>query len=1266
MKRFLLILLTFSMLCGLLAGCKKTTEETSNTTTSETNPPDPPEPQDPGTPPESVTVGNVRVQLLSDTIVRLEVKGPKGFEDRPSFHVTKRTNWDKVAYETSTTDGVTVITANAYKIYIPEKAKTLKDVYITSRQDEELWRYETDTKASVYLPSPSDELNSWYFTDAPRVIPSENGYSVMEEYKRNNGWDLSNDATDTFVFLPQGSYETFTKDFTKLTGSSELITLKMLGYWDSRWYAYSATTALQQIDDYLDRGYSIDVLVIDTDWRDASSGTGYTINKNYFPNMADFLEKAHEKGVNIVFNDHPEPTAGTTNLLDKKEVEYRNKNLKLILSLGLDAWWYDRNWSVSLKPIDNDISIYASGMYAFQWITEDYYNSITDIGEYARRGLIMANVDGIWNGNLTNASDIAAHRYTLQWTGDIGTGADSLAAEIFDIIYGGAELGIPYMSSDLGGHTSDVSPDMYVRWLQYGALSPICRVHCTKPYSRMPWLFGETAEAVTHTYVDMRYRLLPLYYAMAYKNYSTGLPLVKRLDVLYPEYAEADANDEYLLGDSLLIAPLSDSYPADKETHFESNGNEGLYGEYFSNRNMSGEPTVTRYDKNIYFDWVADGPQGLSVVDNFSIRWTGDIVVGSDDCVIRMFADDGVRVYIDDKLVINGWSVYDRYLYSDPLEANSTHSIKIEYFDAGNYAHIYMTLNSLAKLSRDVFIPDGEWMDVWTGETFVGPATVTVSHGLETSPIFVRMGTVLALADNMKNTSEKDWSHLTLDLYPSTSYKSSFTLYEDDTETVAYKDGKFRTTDITLEGSKDKNTVTLTVNPANGSFEGKLAFTSRNYTARIHGRADWGALKSVTVNGSAVDFKTLNKDEKAKPFAISGGMLDNTVYEITFSSNITDMSTVVFTFESTTEDRTNTEYDRTNANLDVSVEKLVKASTAPNLTSLGNKDWAVFGTINTESVIRKNIENHLVGDLSTIGSFYQFNDNYTISWQDGDIREIGSSTNGTVTNHIFEITLKVTPDKTHYQVYLGGYRSVAKLTVRDRAGNAKTLTFGDINTNFYRMINIDCQSETESEIYITYSLLTGENITFSAVTASDGSVEEVDPVDPTPSKSIVDVKDAGEDAFDLTADGTKYWEYYGPSNDNKANADDIVNSEFQDGGQAHFDNPTSVKWSDGATETSKETPEGYNAKSITVTVSTAGCTTLKLMTGAWNATNRMTVYGENNVPLESLDIAVGTDKAKLVFLTVDLSEYKGQTIKIFFEATNSNGGNVSLTAIAVK
>ena len=88
--------------------------------------------------------------------------------------------------------------------------------------------------------------------------------------------------------------------------------------------------------------------------------------------------------------------------------------------------------------------------------------------------IFRANADGIWNGDMTDPTEVAAHRYSIQWTGDITTDATALKKEFYNMIYGGAEMGIPYMSSDIGGHTGgDGSKDMYVRWMQYGALSTI-------------------------------------------------------------------------------------------------------------------------------------------------------------------------------------------------------------------------------------------------------------------------------------------------------------------------------------------------------------------------------------------------------------------------------------------------------------------------------------------------------------------------------------------------------------------------------------------------------------------------------------------------------------------------------------------------------------------------------------------------------------------------------------------------------------------------
>ncbi len=1035
----------------------------------EYNPADTPESELPST----VIVGEVRVQLLSDSLVRLETKGERGFENRSSFTVQKRTGWDKTDYTEKNENGYVVIETESYRVYVPENAKSADSCYITDENGAALWHFETDTNSNVYLPSPSDELSSWYFTDTPRVIPSEDGYNVSSKWHYLNGWDLTNDSQDIFVFLPDGDYKTFTSDFVELTGRSEMISLNLLGYWDSRYYEYTAETALQQIDDYTDKGYPLDILVIDTDWRTSTGGTGYTVNRKLFPNMKKFLNKVHDKGVSVVFNDHPEPTLGTDNLLDKTEVTFRNTNLKKILDKGLDYWWYDRNWWTSLKPIHEDLSIYTTGMYAYHSITKDYYENEAKKNEYPRRPLMMSNIDGVNNGTQEYASELAAHRYTLQWTGDIGSADTSLRDEIFNTVYGSNIMGIPYVSSDLGGHTSEVTKDMYIRWIQYGALSPIMRVHCTKPYSRMPWLYGERAEDVTHTYVDMRYRLLPLFYSLSHENYETGVALTKRLDVEYPQYEEASANDQYLLGDNILVAPIYESYPKTKDFAFTSDGKEGLKAEYFSNSNFEGEPEIVKYENDINFDWLLGGPAGLSVSDYFTVRWSGKLTVGDEPIFFSAYADDGIRIILDGEKIIDGWGTYNQHFRSDFIEANTTHDITIEYCDGNEYAHVYVNAHYDGEAERKVFIPDGKWMDIWSGETFVGPRTITVAHDLDTSPIFVRMGAVITLADNMKNTSEKDWSHLTLDLYPSTNYEGKAELYEDDTETVAYKDGKFRTTEITLKGNE---TQTLTINPAVGSFEGKRAFAEREYTVRIHQRADWGKLQSITLNGNNYAYVAIKKDAEAEPFAIEGGMRDGDIYEVTFKAKVNEKTELSFTFESATEDSINEEYFKDKTDFEVKVNTLQKENT-DIIIEKHSKDFILYGLNWEYDTVQKAQSNGSLSKMTVRGKTDIFDDNYRISWLDGDTVAEGSTTNGIVGYHEMTTTLKC-DENGRFKLYLGGHKSVANLTISDRSGNKKTVSFGNMDGNYYREVIIDYKGE--GELKVDYSLLCGHNITAAA------------------------------------------------------------------------------------------------------------------------------------------------------------------------------------------
>ena len=413
---------------------------------------------------DNVVAGSVRVQVLSDSLVRLEVAGAEGFENRTTFHVVNR-DWPGAEFTVATNDARVVIKTAKYSVFVPLNAKTLAGISVKSADGKTLYTCDGKLDNSLWLPAPSSHPTAWSFADTPRMVPPPWGLTpapTSAKLAATCGWDLRNDAPDVYVFLPGGNYFQLRQDFLKLTGPSEMPPLFMFGAFDSRYHDYSEATALQQIDDYRAHKIPLDVLVVDTGWRKGGS-TGYQPNTNFFPNMARFIREAHEKNVRLMFNDHPEPIG--SNGLDPAEMKFRFDGLASLLNEGADVWWYDRNWWTSLKPPMPGLAKEVWGMRL--------YHDITQKLEPQRRPIIMANVDGIDNGIRNRPMDVAAHRFTFQWTGDVSPSYESLQREVGNAVHAGVESFFPYMSADLGGHVADPTPEGYIRWIEYGALSPI-------------------------------------------------------------------------------------------------------------------------------------------------------------------------------------------------------------------------------------------------------------------------------------------------------------------------------------------------------------------------------------------------------------------------------------------------------------------------------------------------------------------------------------------------------------------------------------------------------------------------------------------------------------------------------------------------------------------------------------------------------------------------------------------------------------------------
>ncbi len=105
-------------------------------------------------------------------------------------------------------------------------------------------------------------------------------------------------------------------------------------------------------------------------------------------------------------------------------------------------------------------------------------------------------------------------------------------------------------------------------------------------------------------------------------------------------------------------------------------------GEYWSNLNLTGNPTLTRNDRNIDFNWGTGAPAVGIAADGFSARWSRTVTLQPG--LYRLFAqaDDGIRVYMDGRLVINEWHDNDASMaYPIDIAFTGTHTLVVEYYE---------------------------------------------------------------------------------------------------------------------------------------------------------------------------------------------------------------------------------------------------------------------------------------------------------------------------------------------------------------------------------------------------------------------------------------------------------------------------------------------------------------------------------------------------------------------------------------------------------
>ncbi len=116
----------------------------------------------------------------------------------------------------------------------------------------------------------------------------------------------------------------------------------------------------------------------------------------------------------------------------------------------------------------------------------------------------------------------------------------------------------------------------------------------------------------------------------------------------------------------------------------------GWQGEYYGNVGLEGNPLLVRDDSEINFDWGAGAPASWLPSDNFSVRWSRqtDFAAGYYNLSVR--SDDGVRVWVNNQLLIDQWREMANELHTaDGVYLSGTNQLTVEYYERSGFARVH-------------------------------------------------------------------------------------------------------------------------------------------------------------------------------------------------------------------------------------------------------------------------------------------------------------------------------------------------------------------------------------------------------------------------------------------------------------------------------------------------------------------------------------------------------------------------------------------------
>ena len=546
--------------------------------------------------PDSVIQGDHwRIGLITDALVRFEWSDSGRFVDDATQMAMVRDFGEKPEFTVAERNGWLEIDTPSLHISYNQRKFSPEGLYATVKHVnaiENTWHYGDVQRRNLGGTYRTlDEANGRIPVDPG--VNSTDGWAIIDDSKSNviretaevNGnhndfgtWVTPKEepTTDLYLFGYGHRYREAVHALYRLTGPTPLLPRFVLGNWWSRYHRYTETEYRQLVERFEKEGIPFTTAVIDMDWhlvddvdpKYGSGWTGYTWNKDFFPDPKRFLNWLHEHGMKATLNVHPrdgvrafeelypqvakamniDPESGEAvqfDLTDPKFMEvYFDQLHHPMEEDGVDFWWIDwQQGGLTRQP----------GLDPLWGLNHLHYldsarNDGSDYSERNPRPLTFSRYAGP-----------GSHRYPIGFSGDTVVTWESLKFQP-EFTACASNIGYGWWSHDIGGHMFGYrNEELEARWYQLGAFSPINRLHSSNsPFSgKEPWNFNRDVSAAMVDALRLRHAMMPYLYTMNYRAAEAGRPLVEPMYWQNPDTPDAyEVPDEFRFGTELVVAPI--------------------------------------------------------------------------------------------------------------------------------------------------------------------------------------------------------------------------------------------------------------------------------------------------------------------------------------------------------------------------------------------------------------------------------------------------------------------------------------------------------------------------------------------------------------------------------------------------------------------------------------------------------------------------------------------------------------------------------------